>query len=61
MFDTTNGFRSSWMSMIRAAPTLALGSYPPSAANSDGYWGFYVVKLSPGAFSGARPHPAPTG
>jgi hypothetical protein len=28
---------------------------------SDGFWGFYVVKLTPGAFSGARPHPAPTG
>jgi len=28
---------------------------------SDGFWGFYVVKLTPGAFSAARPHPAPTG
>jgi hypothetical protein len=28
---------------------------------SDGFWGFYVVKLTPGAFSDARPHPAPTG
>src|SRR5438270_1525879 len=28
---------------------------------SDGFWGFFVVKLTPGAFSTARPHPAPTG
>ena len=28
---------------------------------SDGFWGFYVVKLTSGAFSDARPHPAPTG
>ena len=25
---------------------------------SDGFWGFYVVKLTPGAFSHAKPHPA---
>jgi hypothetical protein len=25
---------------------------------SDGFWGFYVVKLTPGAFSHAAPHPA---
>jgi hypothetical protein len=25
---------------------------------SDGFWGFYVVKLTPGAFSHATPHPA---
>jgi hypothetical protein len=28
---------------------------------SDGFWGFYVVKLTAGAFSHAAPHPANTG
>jgi hypothetical protein len=28
---------------------------------SDGFWGFYVVKLTPGAFSHAAPNPANTG
>ena len=28
---------------------------------SDGFWGFYVVKLTAGAFSHATPHPANTG
>jgi hypothetical protein len=28
---------------------------------SDGFWGFYVVKLTPGAFSHATPHPANMG
>ena len=28
---------------------------------SDGFWGFYVVKLTPGAFSHATPHAATTG
>ena len=28
---------------------------------SDGYWGFYVVRLTAGAFSHASPHPAVTG
>ena len=25
---------------------------------SDGFWGFYVVKLTPGAFASTAPHPA---
>jgi hypothetical protein len=28
---------------------------------SDGFWGFYVVRLTPGAFSHATPHPANVG
>ncbi len=28
---------------------------------SDGFWGFYVVKLTAGAFSHSAPHPANTG
>jgi hypothetical protein len=26
---------------------------------SDGFWGFYVVSLTPGAFARTQPHPAP--